>query len=78
MNDCVEYSDSEESDEMTEKCEEPLTNPCVICLQKNNPTFVFFPCGHAQICEKCEINFNSGDRCPTCWSFITNKLQIFQ
>ena len=78
LNDCVEYSDSEESDEMTEKYEEPLTNPCVICLQKRNSTFVFFPCGHAQICEKCEINFNSRDRCPTCRSFIANKLQIFQ
>ena len=78
LNDCVEYFDSEESDEMTEKYEEPLTNPCVICLQKRNSAFVFFPCGDAQIRENCEINFNSGDRCPTCRSFITNKLLIFQ
>ena len=34
--------------------EEHVLNPCVICLQNRNSTYVFLPCGHAQVCGNCE------------------------
>ena len=71
-------SDESCNDDSNHSDDDIVSNPCVICLMSRAATFVMLPCGHAQICGNCEGNFNEGDRCPTCRSIISTKLQIFQ
>ncbi|KAI6660538.1 Baculoviral IAP repeat-containing protein 7 [Oopsacas minuta] len=73
----LEESIDETSDSSSDE-ESMVKNPCIICLNSRDLTFVFIPCGHANVCGNCELNFTLGDRCPVCRSIIMNKMQIFQ
>lgn len=57
--------------------EEVVVNPCAISLMNRDSTFAFLPCGHAQVCGNCGVNFESGDSYTTCRCFTTNKIQFF-
>lgn len=75
---CTDTEESYSEDDSNNTDDDIMPNPCVICLMSRAATFVLLPCGHAQICGNCEANFDEGDRCPTCRSIISSKLQIFQ
>eukprot|EP01083_Nonionella_stella_P047067 125998_1 len=46
---------------------------CVICYE-NSRNFVFMPCGHISCCQKCQVKLY---RCPTCRSFIANRVRTY-
>ena len=53
---------------------------CTICFEPRNPTFLFFPCGHATFCEDCALRLYKTEekRCPDCRSPIQATCRVFQ
>jgi hypothetical protein len=53
-----------------------LTNPCVICLDKNIAT-VILPCRHSKMCVGCAWKIKEKQVCPTCNGGIKNIIKIY-
>ena len=52
---------------------------CTICFEERNPTYMFYPCGHATFCKKCaERLFESEEKkCPDCRTLIKDTIRVF-
>ena len=53
---------------------------CTICFEPRNPSYLFFPCGHATFCKDCALRLyqTAEKRCPDCRSPIQGTCRVFQ
>ena len=52
---------------------------CTICFEPRNPSYLFFPCGHATFCKDCALRlYEVEKRCPDCRSPIQGTCRVFQ
>ena len=59
--------------------EKPTYDECTICFEPRNPTYLFFPCGHATFCKDCALRLSENEekRCPDCRSTIQGTCRVF-
>ena len=57
----------------------PVKDECSICFEPRNPTYLFFPCGHATFCKDCALRLseNKEKRCPDCRTTIQGTCRVF-
>ena len=57
---------------------QPVKDECTICFEPRNPTYLFFPCGHATFCKDCALRLAENEkRCPDCRSTIQGTCRVF-
>ena len=67
--------------EVVEEIVEPdKEDECTICFEPRNPSYLFFPCGHATFCKDCALHLSetTEKRCPDCRSRILGTCRVFQ
>ena len=57
----------------------PIKDECTICFEPRNPTYLFFPCGHATFCKDCALRLSENEekRCPDCRATIQGTCRVF-
>ena len=58
---------------------ETVKDECTICFEPRNPTYLFFPCGHATFCKDCALRLSENEekRCPDCRATIQGTCRVF-
>ena len=73
-------SETEQSSGNSAPLQEVKDEECTICYEPRNPTYMFYPCGHATFCKDCATHLfeNSEKKCPDCRRPIKEVVRVFQ